>query len=69
MIIWWRAGIVAGGVMVVALAFFSFLLYQRVNMVANKPAPFPAEESSMLFSPTLLDDIRAFWEKRTVEID
>ena len=62
--VWWRVSIVAGGVLLVGFAFFSFLLYQRVNTISNRPVPLPAEERPILFSPSLLDDMKAFWEKR-----
>lgn len=63
-IIWWRAGIIAAGIVFASLALFSFLLYQRVAMIASKPAVLPAQEPPVLFSPRLLDDAKAFWEKR-----
>lgn len=64
--VWWRVSIVAGGVLLVGFAFFLFLFYQRVNTISNRPVPLPAEERPILFSPSLLDDMKAFWEKRSL---
>lgn len=53
-----------GGIVLAGLALFSFLLYRRVNTIASKPAPLLAEDPSTMFSSTLLEDVKIFWEKR-----
>lgn len=54
---------VAGGIALMAMAFFSFFLYRRVATLANQPELFVEEERPALFSPALLEDIKAFWER------
>lgn len=65
MIVWWRAGIVAGAIALAIMAFFSFFLYQRVSSFGSQSAAPPVEKRPPLFSPALLDDMKAFWQKRT----
>ena len=64
-IVLWRAGIAACGIMLIAFAIFAFLLYQRVSIISSRPLQLPAGERAPLFSPALLDDMKAFWGKRT----
>lgn len=65
MITWWRAGIVVGAVALAVVAFFSFFLYQRVSSFGSQSASPPMEKRPPLFSQTLLDDMKVFWQKRT----
>lgn len=61
---WWRGGLIAGGVALAGFALFSSLLYQKIIIIANEPVSFLEEEYPARFSPALLDDIKAFWEWR-----
>lgn len=63
-IMWWREGLIAGGVVLVGFVLFSSLLYQKIIIIANEPVSFLEEERPVRFSPALLDDIKAFWERR-----
>lgn len=65
MITWWRAGIVVGAVALAVAAFFSFFLYQRVSSFGSQSTSPPMEKRPPLFSQTLLDDMKVFWQKRT----
>ena len=64
MIVRWRAGIGVGAIALAVMAFFSFFLYQRVSSLSSQSASPLVEKRLPLFSPILLDDMKAFWEKR-----
>lgn len=71
-IAWWRTGMVASGIVLAGLIFFSFLVYQRVNMIARQPSLLRTEEeepSTPFLSSELRDDMNVFWGKRTGEGD
>lgn len=64
MIMGWRVGLGVGVALLLGFALFSFLRYQDITTIANSSVSLSEQERPHMFPPALLDDIKAFWERR-----